>query len=392
MALPNVDLLVVGGGILGAMHAYHALQRGLTVRLLEKDLHPQGATARNFGQVVPSGMAPDRWQGFGRDSLDTYKQIHAQAGLPLREEGSLYIASDEEEAALLDEAADHFARQDYPCERLTATACQTRLAGLRAEYVHSGLLFPEEVTVEPAALIREILAYLVEQHNLDYRSSTPILGLDAVSNGIVGVDAFGQTHRAAQAIVCTGSDFKLLFPERFAASDIEVTKLHMLETAPQPSSYRMPGNVLTGLTIRRYESFAALPSYAALNKDHLNPRLLDLGIHILFKQTPDGRIVTGDSHEYQPASHLDALGFDVDYAINRLILDEAQRILDLPDWTIGRAWWGIYSQSKSRDIYQESLDDRIHIVTAIGGKGMTGSGGFARQHIASCFNLTPASL
>ena len=62
------DLIVVGGGVLGAFHAYHALKNGLKVALIEKDKAPQGATVRNFGQVVPSGMN-EKWQTYGRNAV-----------------------------------------------------------------------------------------------------------------------------------------------------------------------------------------------------------------------------------------------------------------------------------------------------------------------------------
>lgn len=68
------DLIVIGGGILGTFHAYHALEKGLKVAIIEKDKFPQGATVRNFGQVVPSGMNT-KWQSFGRESLRIYKEI-----------------------------------------------------------------------------------------------------------------------------------------------------------------------------------------------------------------------------------------------------------------------------------------------------------------------------
>ena len=51
------DLIIVGAGILGTAHAYHAANKGLKVLILEKDNFPVGSTVRNFGQVVPSGMA-----------------------------------------------------------------------------------------------------------------------------------------------------------------------------------------------------------------------------------------------------------------------------------------------------------------------------------------------
>ncbi|WP_369803227.1 FAD-dependent oxidoreductase [Flavobacterium sp. LM5] len=46
------DLLVVGGGILGLFHAYHALQKKLKVAIIEKNSLPSGASVRNFGQVI----------------------------------------------------------------------------------------------------------------------------------------------------------------------------------------------------------------------------------------------------------------------------------------------------------------------------------------------------
>jgi glycine/D-amino acid oxidase-like deaminating enzyme len=77
------DLIVVGGGILGTFHAYHALKKGLKVALLEKNSVPQGATVRNFGQVVPSGMDL-KWQNFGRESLAMYNELQFQADLTVR--------------------------------------------------------------------------------------------------------------------------------------------------------------------------------------------------------------------------------------------------------------------------------------------------------------------
>ena len=62
----------------------------------------------------------------------------------------------------------------------------------------------------------------------------------------------------------------------------------------------------------------------------------------------------------------------------------ASKIMDL-DYKIARTWIGCYSQRKSGEIYHYTIDDRIHIVTAIGGKGMTGSLGWAEEHINKLF-------
>ncbi|MFZ1062379.1 MAG: FAD-dependent oxidoreductase, partial [Acidimicrobiales bacterium] len=56
--LAGARVVVVGGGVIGTMHAYSAVARGATVVHLERDPMPQGATVRNFGLVWVSGRAP----------------------------------------------------------------------------------------------------------------------------------------------------------------------------------------------------------------------------------------------------------------------------------------------------------------------------------------------
>ncbi|HMS97232.1 MAG TPA: FAD-dependent oxidoreductase [Saprospiraceae bacterium] len=51
------QIIIVGGGILGLAHAYHLLEAGQQVTLLEKNNPLQGSSVRNFGQIVPSGFS-----------------------------------------------------------------------------------------------------------------------------------------------------------------------------------------------------------------------------------------------------------------------------------------------------------------------------------------------
>ena len=69
------DLVVVGGGIIGTFCAYHALKKGKSVLLLEKDSQPHEASIRNFGQIIPSGQSLDTWFQLGRKSLKIYKEV-----------------------------------------------------------------------------------------------------------------------------------------------------------------------------------------------------------------------------------------------------------------------------------------------------------------------------
>jgi len=170
------DLLVVGGGVMGAFHAYHALQQGLKVALLEKNKVPQGASVRNFGQVVPSGMDA-KWQQIGRSSLAIYKSLQETFDLSVRPGGTIYIASDPEEQQLIEELSAINRLHDYPSQLLTAQECLDRYPGLKASYCKGGLFFPEEITVDPRVAVHRLLAYLVEQFQLAYFPQTPVLAL-----------------------------------------------------------------------------------------------------------------------------------------------------------------------------------------------------------------------
>ena len=374
------DLIVVGAGALGAFHAYFALQQGLKVLLLEKDARPTEATVRNFGQIVPSGMPEGEWFDYARRTLDTLKTIQAECDISIRPNGAVYLASSPQEMQVLEEKHARYQALDYVSRVLTAAQCRERLPAVRADYCAGGLAFEQEVTAEPDQLIHRLLVYLVERWYLDYRPATAVREVTASASSAEVVDARGQRYAAAQVLVCSGRDFKLLFPEIFAQSDLQLCKLQMLATYPLPQVL-LPGSILTGLSIRRYPAFHACPSYAQLRPEDVDPELRRWGIHLLFKQAVDGSIIIGDTHEYADVATADNLDFNNSNELNQLMLREARRILDLPDWRMQRAWNGYYAQSKSCEIYQHSPDPRIHSVTGIGGKGMTTACGFAHHHV-----------
>ncbi len=375
----SFDVIIVGAGALGAFHAYFALQKGLRVLLLEKDARPMEATVRNFGQIITSGMAEGEWFDYARVSLATYQKIQAEYDISIRQNGSLYLASTLLEMQVLEEKHARYQAINYPSRVLTAAQCQQRLPAVQASYCVGGLLFEQEVTAEPDQLIHRLLAYLVARFQLDYRPATPVREVTTSDAGATVIDARGQRYTAAQVLVCNGRDCQLLFPDVFAQSDLQLVKLQMLATYPLPQ-VRLPGSVLTGLSLRRYAAFKACPSFGALMAEDMAPDLREWGIHLLFKQAVDGSIIIGDTHEYADLAQAANLDFNNADHLNQLMLREARRIVDLPDWRMQRAWNGYYTQSKSAEVFRHSPDPRIHIVTGIGGKGMTSACGFAQQH------------
>lgn len=384
--MKEFDIIVIGGGILGNAHAYHCLKAGFKVAVIEKNDYPRAATVRNFGQIVPSGMDL-KWQRLGRESLRIYKEIQAQADISVRTEGSIYLANNEEELTLLEELAAINSQNGYTSELWTKAQCLAHYPGLREGYVKGGLFFPEEIKLDPRVAARRIIDYCVEQLGLTYFPQTAIIDIASYNNRVTLKSNKGDTFRASKVIVCNGSEFQLLYPDLFWKSDLKLVKLQMIETVPQKEQI-IPGSVLTGWTIRRYESFAECPSFARIKAtEDPNSYQRKYGIHILFKQSPSGSVIIGDSHEYATVAQGDDLPFDTNNEMNCFILSQAQRIFHLEDWQIQRTWEGYYCQCEKRDIFNETVDNHVHIVTGIGGKGMTGSLGYAQQNIRNLLSL-----
>lgn len=379
------DLLVVGGGVLGTFHAYHALKKGFKVALVEKNSRPRGATVRNFGQVVPSGMNL-KWQNYGRESLAIYKEIQNKFDISAKQNGTIYIASNKEEVGLLEELHSINQNNAYQSTLYTKAQCVKAYKGLRKDYCKAGLFFPLEITIEPRVMIYKLLEYMTQELGLAYYPDTLVTDVENNATDVTVTVANQKKYKANKVIICCGSEFKTLYPEIFNNSDLQVSKLQMLQTKPQ-KNFSLKGSILTGLSIRRYEAFSECPSYETVKKNE-NPESFEkkYGVHILFKQAENGSVILGDSHEYADAKNIDDLSFDSNESIDEFIIKEAKKIIKLPNYEIQNRWLGFYSQCKTQDIFQQQIGNHTNIITGIGGKGMTGSAGFSKHVINTILN------
>ena len=380
--MKKYDLIVVGAGILGTFHAFHAAKSGKKVLILEKDNYPIGSTVQNFGQAVPSGLA-GKWFDLGRRSLSIYKEIQQESDISVRQNGSIYIASDDDELQLVNELYDIHQNQHYNCLLLSQKGVLERYPELQYKYVKGAIYYPEEVSVEPNLLIYKLIQLIKEKYHVDYLPNTVAIDCVENSEGVRLFTANQEVFNANKVIICSGYNFNLIFPEIFASSGLIVSKLQMMQTKPM-KEITLKGNILTGLTIRRYESFTECPSFNTIETPEHLVELKKWGIHVLFKQAIDGSIIIGDSHEYAPVNQTDDLGLDSKNFIDELVLQEAERIVNFSVRNIARTWAGRYAQH-SDDIFEYNVSSNIHIRTGIGGKGMTSSAGYAEAAIRELF-------
>src|SRR5215472_2367328 len=99
-------IVVIGGGVLGTMHAVMARRRGYEVVHLERQGEARGASVRNFGLVWVSGRRAGAELALALRARELWAELGAAVpGLRFRPAGSLTVAADDAELRLLKEAA-----------------------------------------------------------------------------------------------------------------------------------------------------------------------------------------------------------------------------------------------------------------------------------------------
>lgn len=372
MSANRADVAVVGGGIVGLAFAWEAARRGRSVVLFERTSTPQGASVRNFGMVWPIGQRPGSDYQRALRSRERWLELRDRAGVWVNECGSLHLAHEDDEDAMLREFAAHGPAHGVPCTYLDAPETASRFPAVNPRGLRGSLHSPGELAVNPPATLARIPHFLAESYGVKLRLGTTVVGIDMPRVHAAG----GEIWQAERVFVCSGIDFQTLFPEVFAGSGIRLCKLQMMKTPPQPSGWRIGPHLAGGLTLCHYQSFEVCRSLAAVKSRvaATMPDYVKFGIHVMASQNDRGEVVIGDSHEYDGDISL----FDKT-EIDEFILAYLRKFVRLPEWNIAMRWHGTYARHPGQLFFYAEPQPGCLIATAPGGAGMTLAFGFARE-------------
>ncbi|MDM0088266.1 MULTISPECIES: TIGR03364 family FAD-dependent oxidoreductase [unclassified Variovorax] len=366
-ATQHFDLIVVGAGIVGLAHAYTAAQRGLQVCVVERDAAAVGASIRNFGFITVTGQAPgDMWRR-AMHSRAVWNAVAPQAGIDIVHR-HLWLAACRPEAHAVLEA---FLRTPMGegCDLLDADDAQARAPALRLADAQSVLFSPHELRVESRTAIGLLTKWLAEAHGVVFRFGESVHEVDTPR-----VRTSRGTLHAERVVVCTHAELHGLFADRIAAQDLTLCRLQMLRVQPE-AGFRLPGAVMTDLSLVRYEGYSTLPEAAALRARLQDEEAASLahGIHLIVVQSADGSLVVGDSHHYADAPEPFAME-----AVDQLILRHLRSTLNLEAAQVTERWTGVYPSSKTTPCVIDAPDDATRVVLVTSGSGA--STGFGIAH------------
>lgn len=159
------DVVVVGGGVIGLATAWRSLARGLRVTVADPDPGSK-ATHVAAGMLTPVSeltYGEEPLLRLGLASRDRYPAFVAELeevsglGTAFRGDGTLQVALDGDDLAVLEELRRFQESLGIPAEALTGRACR-RLEPMLAPSVRGGLLAPADGSVDPRRLTAALLA------------------------------------------------------------------------------------------------------------------------------------------------------------------------------------------------------------------------------------------
>jgi FAD dependent oxidoreductase TIGR03364 len=368
-------VVIVGGGVLGTMHAVAARRRGFEVVQLEREPEARGASVRNFGLVWVSGRKDGPELGLALRARKLWSELGAQVpGLGFRAAGSLTLATSDAELSLLKEAATRPDAERRGFELLDAAAVRAVNPALRGEFA-GGLHCRLDAIVEPRQVLPALRGHLAArgegQSGYEWFPGREVT--EIAPNAVR--DHTGTWHRCDLVILCPGAAHTGIAGRYLARSGgVRRVRLQMMQTAPLDA--RVTTALADGDSLRYY------PAFDLPGRDRLPPQqgaAAQTRAQLLLVQRADGGLTIGDTHEY-----AEPFAFDLDEAAYDHLRGRAEALLGVPLPRIQRRWAGVYSEVEpalaGRALYHRAeVEPGVVLVTGPGGRGMTCSPAIAEE-------------
>jgi len=370
------DVVIVGGGIIGAACAYELARAGASVTLLEREELAAGASGRNNGLwVTPTDplLLP-----MARASLARYLEIADQSPAPFRldEEpiGLLAVAVDEDEMAIGNDAHDPYRAAGVTVEELGPRDV-LGLEPMLSPEVLGGWLVHHGHRLAPAALTVG-LALMAAQRGATVRHHLPARAVVADAGRVVGVVTDEGRIDADEVLVAAGPWTPALLDPIGLGLPITGARGWLVRLDPGPDRLqRLVASAGWEQATGRWQEGAvlagALEDTAAATSTLLHP-------------ATDGSLIAGSSRQSVLTPEAEEPG------VPKAIVRGAIRLVpSLAEARVRPAWWGIRPMTPDERPAVGRLADGLSVATGHGSEGVILGAGTGQLIASQLLGLDP---
>jgi len=365
--------VVVGGGIIGTMHALLAIEAGHEVVQIERDPRPLSASIRNFGLVWVSGRAAGPELEIALRARQLWEEIGSKAKIGFRAQESLTIAQNESEFEVMKAAALMPDAHSRGFKLLDRNQVQAHEPVLQGKFV-GALQCAQDAAVEPSLLFSGLREYLSSSPLYTWKPNFEVVDFYHDETGNHVTDINGNKVSGDLMVICPGSAHQGFLAEFLEGAPLRRVHLQMGATVPFGAS--LNHSIADADSMRYYPAFKDLPLDTLAPQE---PIAAAYKMQLLLVPRLDRTFTIGDTHEYEEPFTHEILEAPYDH-----LRSVISAIFGAPAPAIARRWSGNYSQMTNGDLYyRRELAPGAVVVTGGGGRGNTISPAIAEETINS---------
>lgn len=328
--MASADIVIVGGGIIGASLAYQLSMRGASnIVLLEQETLAYGSSGRATGGIRQQ-FADEIDIRFSMESVRFYEQFtraYEQLAPRFYQYGYLFLATQPHEWQMLQRAVALQQSLGVPTQLLSASEVQQRIPQLTVDDVIGASFCATDGYSDPGAMAQALVA-VAQQRGVHVQTHSPVQAIHVVQGRVQAVQTAQETINTPIVINATGAMAGLV--ARLAGiADLPVYPLRRQLYLTEPLA----------------EPLADLPEQV--------PMTVELGTGFHFRRRGERVVVTMplpvSAEEQERNRRLEASAFqltvDEDFWERTVKPAAAYRCSVLARTPLERAWTGLYEMT-----------------------------------------------
>ena len=290
------DVIVIGGGIVGAATAYELTLRGASVTLLEAETLAHGATGRNLGFIWVHTRRPGVELELVMDTCRRLPTLAEELGAEfgLRMNGGLIYYLTDDQGAVVREFVDRRVADGVEMRHLDGDEAR-ELVPMLPDAILGASYCPLDAQIDSPRYVRAF-AQAAERRGARVLEGTAARGIVTDGGRVIGVQTDAGRINAGTVVVAAGGWTPYLATTLGVELPIRPMRLQIIQTEPMPP--RLEHLLYGPVAIKQYQIFRELPSFreeAFLHpaEEPGGPVLLESAV-----QQADGRYLLGIAMDY----------------------------------------------------------------------------------------------
>ena len=266
-----VDVVVIGGGVIGVSTAWFLRQKGLSVLVCDKGRIAGEQSSRNWGWIRQQGRdaaelpivieSINAWEGLA-------PEIHNATGedIGFTRQGVLYTAETEDQMDGLERWMEIAGQHQLDTRLLSSDEVSAMVPGPSGQWV-GGLVTPSDGRAEPWKAVPSLARTLQKRGGI-LRERCAVRSIDVAAGRVSGVVTEAGAVRT-QSVVCAGGAWSTLFMANLGINLPQLTvRATVARTAAAPEVYT--GNAsLSGVAIRRRQDGGYTVASSGTNEHYI---------------------------------------------------------------------------------------------------------------------------